>query len=50
MTVTENLNLNHVGKEEAILFLKQWFPGNFPGLKITPITGLKIKSIVSSLK
>jgi hypothetical protein len=50
LTVTEKLNLQKPEKGDAISFLIDSFPGNFPSIKIIPITEAEIKSIVCSLK
>jgi hypothetical protein len=50
ITVTEKLNIQKFEKGDAILFLKDTFPGNFPSIKIIPITEAEHKSIIHSLK
>jgi hypothetical protein len=50
LTVTEKLNILKFGKWDAISFLKYSFPGNFPSIKIFPITEAEIKSLIHSLK
>jgi hypothetical protein len=50
LTVTEKLNVQKFQKRGATSFLKHSFPGNFPSIKITPITEAEIKSIICSLK
>jgi hypothetical protein len=50
LTTAESSNLHQVGKEDAISFIKDSFPGNFPGIKIIPTTEAEIKSITHSLK
>jgi len=37
-TVTEKLSIQEIGKDYAILILKDSFPGNFPSIKIIPIS------------
>lgn len=37
-------------KRDAVSFLKDSFPGNFPTVNIIPITEAEIKGTVSSLK
>jgi len=49
LTTSEKLNRYKSEKMDAILFLKNSFPGNFPIINIIPITEAEIKSIVSSL-
>jgi len=36
--------------KDAISFLKDSFPGNFPTINMIPITEAEIKGIISSLK
>jgi hypothetical protein len=43
LTVTEKLNVQKFEKGSAISFLKDSFPGNFPSIKIIPITEAEIK-------
>jgi hypothetical protein len=50
LRVTEKLNIRKFEKGDAISFLKDSFPGNFPSIKIIPITEAEIKSIKHSLK
>jgi hypothetical protein len=50
LTNAEKLNMQQVEKSDAISFLKDAFPGNFPSIKIIPITEAEIKSIIHSLK
>jgi hypothetical protein len=50
LTVTEKLNVQKFQKANVISFLKDSFPGNFPSIKIIPITEAEIKSIIRSLK
>jgi hypothetical protein len=45
LAVSQNLNLHHAGKEGTMLFLKESFPGNFPGLQIISVTQTEMKSI-----
>jgi hypothetical protein len=50
LTITEKLNIQQVEKEDAVSFLEDSFPGNFPSIKTIPITEAEIKSIIHSLK
>ena len=50
ITITEKLNIQQIEKGDAISILKDSFPGNFPSIKIIPITEAEIKSIIHSLK
>jgi hypothetical protein len=50
LTIAEKLNMQQVEKWDAISFLKDAFPGNFPSIKIIPITEVEIKSIRHALK
>jgi hypothetical protein len=50
LTVTEKLNTQKPEKGDAILFLKDSFPGNFTSIKLIPVTATEIKSIIRSLK
>jgi hypothetical protein len=50
LSITENLNLHQVGKEDPISFLKDAFPCKFHGIKIVPTSEAQIKSIKLSLK
>ncbi|GFG38826.1 hypothetical protein Cfor_11239 [Coptotermes formosanus] len=50
LNITENLDINHKGKGDAISFLKDSFPINFPSLKIIPISEPEIRIIINSLK
>ena len=50
ITVNEKLNTQHTQKEDSISILKDSFPGNFPSIKIIPITKAEIKRIIHSLK
>jgi hypothetical protein len=50
LTIAEKLNMQQVEKADAISILKDAFPGNFPSIKIIPITEAEIKSIIHSLK
>jgi hypothetical protein len=42
--------MHQVEKEDAVSFLKDLFVGNFPSIKIIPITEAEIKCIIYSLK
>jgi hypothetical protein len=50
LTITEQLNIQQVENGDAVLFLEDSFPGNFPSMKRIPITEAEIKSIIHSLK
>ena len=50
ITFTEKLNIPHIQKGYAIAILKDSFPGNFPSIKLIPITEAEIKSIIHSVK
>jgi hypothetical protein len=50
LTVTEKLNIQKFEKGDIISFLKGALPGNFPSIRIIPITEAEIKSIIHSLK
>jgi hypothetical protein len=50
LTITEKLNVQKFEKGDVISFLKDSFPGNFPSIRIIPITEAEIKSIIHSLK
>jgi Notch-like protein len=50
LTIAEKLNMQQVEQSDAISFLKDAFPGNFPSIKIIPITEAEIKSIIHFLK
>jgi hypothetical protein len=50
ITITEKLNIQQIEKGDAISILKDSFPGNFPSIKIIPITEAEIKSIIDSFK
>jgi hypothetical protein len=50
ITITEKLNIQQVEKRDATSVLKDSFPGNFPIIKIIPITEAEVKSIIHSLK
>jgi hypothetical protein len=50
ITITEKLNLQQIAKGDAISTLKDSFPGNFPNIKIIPITETEIKSAIHSLE
>ena len=42
ITVTEKLSIQEIGKDYAILILKDSFPGNFLSIKIIPISEAEI--------
>jgi hypothetical protein len=50
LTTSEKLNRYKSEMKDAILFLKDSFPGNFPAINIIPVTEAEIKGIISSLK
>ena len=50
ITITKKLNIQQLEKGNATSHLKDSFPGNFPSIKIIPITEDEIKSIIHSLK
>ena len=50
ITIIEKLNIQQTEKGDAVSILKDSFPGNFPCIKITPITEAEIKSIIYSLQ
>jgi len=50
LTNSEKLNVHKFENGDAISFLKDPFPGNFPNINIIPITEAEIKVIISSLK
>jgi len=50
LTTSEKLNRYKPEKRDAISFLKDSFPGNFPTINNFPITEAEIKDIISSLK
>jgi hypothetical protein len=50
LTTSENLHRYKSVKRDAISFLRDSFPGNFPTINIIPITEAETKSIISSLK
>jgi hypothetical protein len=50
LTITEKLKIQQVEKGDAVSFLEDSFPGNFPSMKTIPITEAEIKSIIHSLK
>jgi len=50
ITVTEKFNIHYIEKGAIISLLIDSLPGNFPGIKINPITQAGIKSIIHSLK
>ena len=50
LTNSEKWNRYKSEKRDAISFLKDSFPGNFPTINIIPITEAEIKVIINSLK
>jgi hypothetical protein len=50
VTITKKLNIRQSEKGNAISNLTDSFPGNFPSIKIIPITEAEIKSIIHFLK
>ena len=48
-TVTGQLNVKNLSKGDAILFLQDSFPENFPSLKIIPTIASAINYIIHSL-
>jgi len=48
VTVTEKLNILHREEGDAISILKYSRPGNFPSIKIIPITEAESKSVLQS--
>ena len=50
ITITEKLSIQQIAIDDAISILKDSFPGNFPNIKIIPITEAEIKSTIYSLK
>jgi len=50
LKVTEKLNTQQIEEGEAISILKDSFPGNFPSIKIIPITEAESNSVIQSLK
>ena len=49
MTLTEHTNIQPKGKGDAISVLKDSFPGNFPSVKIIPVTEAEKKCIIHFL-
>jgi len=47
--ITEHLNIQQMGKGDAISVLKDSFPGNFPSIKIISNTETEIKCIIPFL-
>jgi hypothetical protein len=41
LTITVNLKLHQVGRDDAISFLKDTFTRDFPGINITPTTQIQ---------
>jgi hypothetical protein len=50
LTITEKVNKQQVEKGDAVSFLEDSFPVNFPSMTIIPITEAEIKSIIHCLK
>ena len=50
ITITEKLNTQQIEEGEVMLILKDSFPGNFPSIKIIPVTEAESNSIIHSLK
>jgi len=50
VTITGKLNIQQIEEGDAISILKYSFPGNFPSIKIIPITEAEPKIIIHSLK
>jgi hypothetical protein len=50
ITITEKLNIQQIEKGDAVSFLKDPLPGNFPSIKIILTNEAKSKSIIHSLK
>jgi hypothetical protein len=50
LTIIGKFNIQQITKEDVNSILKDSFPGNFPSLKIIPITEAEIKSKIHSLK
>jgi hypothetical protein len=50
ITITGKRNIQQIAKGDAFSFLKDSFPGNFPSIKIIPITEAEIKTTIHSLK
>lgn len=50
ITFTEKLNFPHIQKGYAIAILNDSFPGNFPSIKLIPITEAEIKSVIHSVE
>jgi hypothetical protein len=50
LTASEKLNVRKFEEGDAISFLKDSFPRNFPNANIIPISEAEVKSIISSLK
>ena len=50
LTASEKLNIHKFEEGDAISFLKDSFPRNFPNINIIPITEAELKCILSSLK
>jgi hypothetical protein len=50
LTTSEKLNLHKFEEGDAISFLNDSVPRNFPNINIIPISEAEIKSVISSLK
>jgi hypothetical protein len=50
LTISEQLNIQQVENGDAVLFLEDSFPGNFPSMTTIPITEAEIKSVIHFLK
>ena len=50
LTTSEKFNRQKSEKKDAVSFLKDSFPGNFPTINIIPITEAEIKAIIRFLK
>ena len=48
--ITITRNIQQIAKGDAFSILKDSFPGNFPSIKIIPITEAEIKTTIHSLK
>jgi hypothetical protein len=50
ITITEKLNIQQIEKIDVITILIESFPGNFPRIKMDPITEAEMKSVIQCLK
>jgi hypothetical protein len=50
LTASEKLNIHKFEEGDAVSFLKDSFPRNFPNINIIPITEAEMKSIISTKK